>query len=118
LIVAGTFFVFLAFIGVFLPVMPTIPFLVVAAWFYDKSCPKFHYWLFNNRLFGSYLKNYVQKKGMSIKGKILYLFSLWLGICFSVLFLVKNFYMRIILILMAVGFTIYIVRIKTLRYNE
>jgi uncharacterized membrane protein YbaN (DUF454 family) len=63
LVIAGTLFVGLGIIGIFIPVLPTTPFLLLAAACYARSSRKFHEWLLNNRWFGDYIRNYLQGKG-------------------------------------------------------
>ena len=58
LIFAGTLCVGLGVLGMFLPLMPTTVFLLMAAYCYSKSSEKFHTWLLSNRLFGKYISNY------------------------------------------------------------
>jgi hypothetical protein len=115
LIVAGTLFVGLGVIGIFLPVLPTTPFLLLAAACYAKSSQRFYCWLLNNRWFGVYIKNYRQKKGMPLKIKIFTVVLLWLTIMVSVIFAVQSLAVRIILIIIAFGVSLHILSIKTLK---
>jgi len=115
LIIAGTFFVVIGIIGIFLPILPTTPFLLLAAWCYARSSEKFYNWLINNKWFGTYIKNYREGRGVPIKVKVLSISFLWLTIIFSVVFIVNNFYIRIILIGIAIGVTIHILTIRTLK---
>lgn|GEM_PF-3519934 len=58
LILLGFFFVGLGIVGIFLPLFPTTPFLLLAAALFARSSPRFYRWLLNNRWLGSYMKNY------------------------------------------------------------
>jgi len=111
----GTFFTALGVLGIFLPVLPTTPFLLIAAALYARSSQRFYDWLTNNRLFGKYIKNYREGKGIPIKVKIFIITLLWITIGCSAFFAVKILAVRIILLLVAVGVTIHIIRIKTLK---
>ncbi|UCE98517.1 MAG: YbaN family protein [Dehalococcoidia bacterium] len=115
LVLAGTIFVGLGIIGIFLPVLPTTPFLLIAAGCYARSSQKFYYWLMNNRWFGVYIRNYRQKKGMPLRIKILTVVLLWLTILLSVIFAVQSLVAKVILILIAVGVSIHVFFIKTLK---
>ncbi len=115
LIIAGTLFVGLGVVGIFLPVLPTTPFLLLAAACYARSSKGFYHWLLNNRWFGLYIKNYRQKKGMPLKIKLLTVVLLWLTILISVLFAVQSLAVRIILIIIAIGVSWHILSIKTLK---
>ena len=115
LIVTGTLFVGLGVIGIFLPVLPTTPFLLLAAACYAKSSRRFYCWLLNNRWFGVYIRNYRQKKGMPLKIKIFTVVLLWLTILVSVIFAVQSVALRVILIIIAFGVSVNILSIKTLK---
>lgn len=114
LIVTGTFFLGLGIIGIFLPILPTTPFLLLAAACYARSSKRFYDWLLNNKWFGSYIKNYREGKGIPLKVKILSITFLWITIIFSAFFIVTILFVRIILIIIAIGVTIHIITIRTL----
>ena len=114
LIVAGTFFVIMGIIGIFLPILPTTPFLLLAAWCYARSSKRFYNWLISNKWFGNYIKNYRECRGVPLKVKILSISFLWITILFSVFLIVVIFWVKIILILIAIGVTIHILTIRTL----
>ena len=59
LIIAGTFFVGIGIVGIFVPVLPTTPFLLLAAACYERSSQRFYSWLLNNKWFGNYIRNYL-----------------------------------------------------------
>lgn len=115
LIIAGTFFVIIGIIGIFLPILPTTPFLLLAAWCYARSSIRFYNWLITNKWFGNYIKNYREGKGVPLKVKVLSISFLWIMILFSVIFLIFNIYIRFILILIAIGVTIHILSIRTFK---
>lgn len=115
LIIAGTFFVVMGIIGIFLPILPTTPFLLLAAWCYAKSSKRFYNWLISNKWFGNYIENYREGRGVPLKIKVLSISFLWITISFSVFLIVANFWVRIILILIAIGVTIHILTIRTLK---
>jgi uncharacterized membrane protein YbaN (DUF454 family) len=118
LVTAGTFFVGLAILGIFLPLLPTTCFLILAAACYARSSERFYNWLLNNRWFGRYVRNYLEKKGVPLRAKLLSISLLWITILFSATFVVDNLIVRIILILIAISVTIHIVRIPTLRLQK
>lgn len=114
LIIAGTFFLGLGILGIFLPILPTTPFLLLTAACYARSSRRLNDWLLNNKLFGNYIKNYREGKGIPLKVKILSISFLWIAILFSAFF-VDILVVRIILILVAIGVTIHILTIRTLK---
>jgi len=116
LIIEGTFFVGLGIIGIFLPLLPTTPFLLLAAACYARSSKRFYNWLLTNRWFGNYIRNYRERKGIPYKIKILSISFLWIAIGYSAIFVVHILLGRIILILIAIGVTIHILSIQTLKH--
>lgn len=113
LIVAGTIFVGVGIIGIFLPILPTTPFLLLGAACYARGSKRFYNRLINNRWFGSYIKNYQEGKGVPLKVKLFTISLLLITILFSVFFVIQNCWIKIILLLIAFVVTIHILTIKT-----
>jgi len=102
----------LGIIGIFVPILPTTPFLLLAAACYMRSSEWLYQWLINNRIFGVYIRNYIEGKGMPIRIRIFTILLLWLTIGLSMTFAVQNLVIRIILICIAIGVTVHIVLIR------
>jgi len=102
----------LGIIGIFVPILPTTPFLLLAAACYMRSSERLYQWLINNRIFGVYIRNYIEGKGMPIRIRIFTILLLWLTIGLSMTFAVQNLVIRIILICIAIGVTVHIVLIR------
>ncbi|MFO7676881.1 MAG: YbaN family protein [Thermoplasmatota archaeon] len=117
LTIAGTISLVFGVIGIFLPILPTTPFLLLAAACYARSSQRFYNWLMNNRLFGNYIKNYHEGRGVPLKFKIFTISLLWITILTSIYFVINNFWVEIILIIIAIGVTIHILTIKTYKYK-
>ncbi|HTH38810.1 MAG TPA: YbaN family protein [Pyrinomonadaceae bacterium] len=115
LIFAGTLCVGLGVLGMFLPLMPTTVFLLMAAYCYSRSSDRFHNWLLGNRWFGSYIKNYQAKKGITLRQKVTTLITLWASIGLSIWLLGGSFWSTLILAAVAIGVTIHLLWIKTRR---
>jgi len=118
LIIIGSFFTGLGILGIFLPLLPTTPFLLLAAACYIRSSERFYNWLMNNKWLGRYIKNYLEGKGVSLKSKVLSISLLWITIGYSVVFVVSIFLIRLILILIAIGVTIHLLSIQTLKQRK
>jgi len=114
LIVAGSLAVGIGIVGIFVPLLPTTPFLLLAAACYIKSSPSLYKWLITNKYFGNYIKNYREGKGIPVKIRTYTIVFLWLTICISAIF-VNCLYARIFLLLVAIGVTIHVSTIKTLK---
>ena len=115
LIIAGTIFLGFGIIGIFLPILPTTPFLLLAAACYARSSKRFYNWLMKNRWFGTYIKNYREGRGVPLKDKVFTISLLWITILASVFFIISNFLIEIILIIIAIGVTIHILTIKIIK---
>jgi len=113
LISTGTIFLGFGIIGIFLPILPTTPFLLLAAACYARSSKRFYDWFMNNRWFGTYIKTYRDGRGVPLKFKIFTITLLWITIIVSVFLVMNNYWVKIILILIAIGVTIHILTIKT-----
>ncbi len=117
-ITSGILSVILGFIGIFLPILPTTPFLLLAAYLFSKSSDKFYNWLIDNRLFGSFIKNYREGKGISRQAKFISLTSLWLVLGSSIIYATQNIYLKILLILIGVAVTVHLLKIPTFINNK
>lgn len=114
LIFLGTVCVGLGVLGMFLPLMPTTVFLLMAAYCYSKSSDRFHTWLLNNPLCGKYIKNYKSGRGITAKQKATSIGLLWASIGFSIWY-VRGFWLTILLASIAIGVTTHILWLKTHR---
>ncbi len=118
LVVAGTISTATGIVGIFVPILPTTPFLLLAAACYIRSSERFYRWLTNNRMFGAYISNYIEGKGMALKIKFITLLLLWASIGVTIGIGTQNLAIRIVLGLVAAGVTAHIVSIKTRRKVE
>jgi len=117
LIFFGTLFLILGIIGIVLPLIPTTPFLLLAAACFARSSKKAYTWLLNNKWFGSYIKNYHEGKGIPLKVKIMAISFLWITILASIILIIDIFWVEILLLIIASLVSIHIVLIKTYNYH-
>ena len=108
----GLLSVVLGIIGAFLPVMPTVPFLLVALFCFERSSKKYHDMILNNKYFGKVLRDYYEGKGLTTSVKIKAILFLSCGIGFS-FYKVQHLYLRIMLAVIWLGVTIHIILLKT-----
>ena len=113
LLVCGFIFTGLGLIGIVLPVLPTTPFLLLAAACFARSSEKYNNWLMTNKLFGNYLKCYLEDQGIPLKIKVSAISFLWITILISAFFFIESWIIQTILIVIATIATIHIVSIKT-----
>ena len=117
-IVAGTWSLILGVVGIFIPLLPTTPFLLLAAALYFKSSHRLYDWLLRNRYLGVYIRNFREYKAIPLRAKIVSTALLWATIGYCVLAVVDALWLRLLLAAIAVGVTIHIWSYKTLRKNK
>lgn len=119
---AGLICVVLATVGLVLPILPTTPFLLAAAACFCKSSTRMYNWLLKNKWFGEYIRNYREGRGLPMKTKVTALTVLWITIVFSIVFVLNRLLppllvlpMQLIMVAVAVGVSIHILRLPTFR---
>ncbi len=112
-IIGGTVCVGFGILGIFLPVLPTTPFLLLAAFCYGRGSMRFYHWLVNRSRLGDYIRSYREGRGIPLKQKVMTIALLWLTIGFSIGFVVTTWWVKAILVVVAVGVTIHLSKIKT-----
>ena len=105
----------LGILGIFIPLLPTTPFLLLAAWLLAKSSGRLLEKLLRNRFAGKYIRNYREGKGIPVRVKISAIIFLWTGILISAFCFEFGWHIRIPLILLATGVSIHILRIRQRR---
>ena len=113
LIVAGSLCVALGVIGAFLPLVPTTPFLLLAAACYARSSPRLLRWLNDNRLFGEYIRNWRAGRGIPRRDKIIAISLIWLTIGSSVIWFVSLLWVKALLIAVAAAVTAHLLWMPT-----
>jgi len=115
LLISGTILLSIGILGMFLPLLPTTIFFILAAWCFARSSEKFYHWLHHNKFFGKYLSNYRRGNGMTIMSKIVSLLILWAGIGYSVIFATSILYIQILLLAIAIGVSWHLLSTKTMK---
>ena len=92
--VLGFFFVGLGLLGLFLPLLPTTVFLLLAAGCFARSSDKWHRWLLANPIFGPIINDWNQKKCVTLSTKIVAVSSILLFGGYAMIFAVTNPYLR------------------------
>lgn len=115
-LILGCLSLVLGAIGVLLPLLPTTPFVLLAAFLFERSSEKFHRLLLKNRIFGKYIKDYTQKKGITYKNKIIAISVMTLGMGKGFLSM-QNIYGRAFLLIVYLVVLTHILKLKTLKEN-
>ena len=114
LLILGIISLLLGTLGVFLPLLPTTPFLLLSLYCFSKSSKKFHKALLENRIFGQYIKDYQEKKGITLKNKIIALSVLGVSVTYSFL-KIASLHLKIFLIIVLIGVSFHILTLKTIK---
>lgn len=113
-IAAGTLALVLAFLGLFLPLLPTTPFLLLASACYVRGSDRMYHWLMHNRLFGEHLRAIRAKEGIPMRAKLSALLFLWGSLSWSA-WMMPVAWARPLLLIPGIGVTIYLLRMPTRR---
>jgi len=117
LIFLGSLSVAFGVIGVFVPVLPTTPFLLLASFCYLRSSKRMHNWLINHKIFGSYIYCYLNYRAVSKKTKIGAMMFLWSTLMVSMV-LVESLHIRLFLVAVGIGVTVHLMLLKTLSSED
>jgi uncharacterized membrane protein YbaN (DUF454 family) len=112
LVIAGSISLVVGAVGVIVPVLPTTPFLILAAICFGRGSTRCYRWLVTNRVFGRYLDDYLCGRGVSWKVKAGVLLLLWGVIIVTAVLLVTHTWVRVLLFAVAAGVTVHVVMIK------
>lgn len=105
--IIGVIAVVLAILGVFLPLLPTTPFLLLASACFARGSERMHRWLLRNKLFGSAIRDFEQGKGIARKAKISAVALLWISMGWSI-YLTNSVLLTAALIAIGVSVTTYL----------
>jgi uncharacterized membrane protein YbaN (DUF454 family) len=111
----GLFFVNLAVLGVFLPILPTTPFLLLAAFFFARSSARLHRWLLRSRLFGPMIQDWQKHRGVRPRVKVVALSLMPLVVFSSAYFGRLPWYLVVLLITLAGVGAVVVLRLPTVR---
>lgn len=118
LMIAGILSLSLGIAGIFIPLLPTTPFLLLSATCFIKSSKKLYNRLITHKYLGNYIKNYMEHRAIPFKTKIFTLILLWTTICLTAFLFIQILWIRILLMIIASGVTIHILILKTMSSEE
>ena len=116
-IVVGTIALVIGAIGLFLPVIPTTPLVILAAACYYRGSERLHNWSLSSRWIGDTVKNYQEVRGLTRDTKVRAISMMWAMTLISAWFFVINPVVRVAIICVVMGVTVYLVRLPTLEKN-
>ena len=104
----------LGILGAFLPVLPTTPFLLLAATLFLKSNKGLYNWLMNHPRLGPYIRNFLEHKSIPLKIKVLSVTMVWITLLYCAIFVAEHWAFRAFFILLAAAISIHILSYRTL----
>lgn len=105
----------LGVLGIFLPVLPTTPFLLLSSALFLRSSRRLYDWLMNHPKLGPYIRDFMVYKTIPLKGKIISISMLWISLICCAIFVSDNLCLRFMFIAIAIGVSIHILSYKTKR---
>jgi uncharacterized membrane protein YbaN (DUF454 family) len=104
----------LGIVGVFVPLLPTTPFLLLAAACFVRGSPRLYEWLIHHKWLGLYVRSYREFHAMALPAKIVGLIVLWAVIGYAVFAVAETWWLRVLLAAIAVGVSVHILSLRTL----
>ncbi len=115
-VVLGALSLLLGLVGIFVPLLPTTPFLLLAAALWVRSSPRLYAWLLAHRRLGPYIRNFRENRAIPLRAKILSVTLLWATLLYCIFFVVEEWWWaQLALLAVAVGVTWHILSFATLR---
>jgi hypothetical protein len=118
LIAVGMCSTALGVIGIFMPLLPTVPLLLLAAACFARSSERFHSWLLEHRHLGPMIRDYLDGRGIPLRAKVSAIGLVWIAITLSVFFFNSLTWIRILLIVIGLCLTLYLVQLPVRREAE
>ncbi|REG86619.1 YbaN family protein [Marinomonas pollencensis] len=111
-IILGWFSLITGIIGIFLPLLPTTPLVLLAAWCFSKSSERFHNWLLEHKYFGPILRDWQSSDGIPKRARNRAIAFMWLGMAISIM-IVGRFWATLCLVLIGLAVSVYLLRMPT-----
>lgn len=102
-------------IGIFVPLLPTTPLLLLAAALYFKGSPRLYLWLTAHPRLGVYIRNYRENRAVTVQVKVAAISMLWATILLCIFLFAEPLWLKLLLAAVAIGVTIHLLSLKTLR---
>lgn len=115
LIILGSISLALGVIGIFLPLLPTTPFLLLSATLYVRSSEKLYNWLINQKHLGTYIRNFREHKAIPLRAKAISVALVWITLLYCAIGISESIFLSIILIVLAIAISWHILSYKTLK---
>lgn len=114
LIAGGSLSLMLAVLGIIVPFLPATPFLLLSAACFARSSDRLYQWLIGHRVFGRYIRTWRKHRAMPLHAKLVLLALLWVSIGATAVFATSHIAVRIVVIMIAVGVTVFVLKVRTM----
>ena len=112
LFLLGTLSLVLGIIGIFLPVLPTTPLLLLATWCYYRGSRRMYDWLMQHPRLGNYIRRFTEHKVIPLRVKVYILSLLWASLLFCA-YILTPVWLKCLMLAIAVGVTLHILSYKS-----
>ena len=115
LITLGSICLALGVIGIFLPLLPTTPFLLLSAALYVRSSEKLYQWLIHQKYLGTYIRNFREHRAIPLRAKIIAVSMVWITLTYCAVTVSEAIWIKAMFITLAIAITWHILSYKTLK---
>lgn len=115
LIIIGSICLALGVIGIFLPLLPTTPFLLLSAALYVRSSEKLYQWLINQKYLGTYIRNFREHRAIPLRAKIISVSMVWVTLIYCTITISEEIWIKALFIILAASISYHILSYKTLK---
>ena len=115
LIILGSICLALGVIGIFLPLLPTTPFLLLTAALYVRSSDKLYQWLIRQKYLGNYIRNFREHRAIPLRAKIFSISMIWITLVYCAITISEHIAIKALFIVLAASVTWHILTYKTLK---
>ncbi len=105
----------LGILGAFLPVLPTTPFLLLAATLFLKSDKRLYDWLMSHPRLGTYIRNFLEYKAIPLRVKVVAITLIWVTLIYCAVCIAGHWALRSLFIVIAIAVSVHILSYKTLK---
>lgn len=114
-IIVGSLALALGVVGMFIPLLPTTPFLLLSAAMYFRSSERLYKWLLDRKVIGGYIRQFRETKAIPLHAKIVSVSMVWITILYCIFFVLDKIVLQILLFAIALAVSIHILSYRTLK---
>jgi len=112
-VILGSLSLVLGTLGIIVPLLPTTPFYLLTAWLYMRGSERMYRMVMSNKYFSAIVRDFQEDKSISLRTKIFIVSMLWGSILLSAFLAVSSWWIRFLLLIVAIGVTIHVLSFRT-----